>query len=745
VRRWAVRRPDLAGLSALALAAVLATVVVGVRLVVSQAETRAAGQLAVTQEFFATLERVRQRRQEPSVGWTFASLADLRRLAALPPAAGHLPALRTEAAACLGGVDLRRVATLGDGFEVYNVAYSPDGRLLALGEWGSAGGVGRVRLVDPADGRVERELTFAADTARDGKADGCRDLVFSADGCWLVAASRFGGLHRWDLRQNAQQAVSWMYHAEKPAQLAFATARPVLIAVANGELCLWDAANRWRKLGRQKDAGSPSVDPISGRVAVVFDGKLQVLDGRSLKPLQPPATREGSWICVNMSPGGRILALWEGRRLYLGEATRGDILQPLVSPGARRADTDYITNAAFSPDGSLLATASEWSHHVKVWDVAGGRLVTDIVAGDRGSLRFAFHPDGRTLAVAANRRADLYEVTGPGVQATVALQPHQIWGADHTPDGRSLVSLAGNENVRGEKEVTYWHMGGAARIRQHFQAEFHYYGSHPLVAAHPAGRGGIVAAGGGHIPLLLRHYCLLPADPPSESKPLMDLKAIRFGPDGRLWVATEYALRAFELPGWRETARWSDAPDDTRPTRVLYSVAPGAKSVLVGRRNGQVLRFDPAGRLHATWPIGDAPMTALAQDEPSGLAVAGDERGRAWVLRVPSGEVVTELQAEHRDTVSKTAHRDGVDAAALAPGGRLVATGGRDKRVRLWRSDGTHVLTLRMAGPVAMVAFTPDGQELYVLVSGERGVRRWHLGRLADGLRAAGIDPGYGP
>jgi hypothetical protein len=218
---------------------------------------------------------------------------------------------------------------------------------------------------------------------------------------------------------------------------------------------------------------------------------------------------------------------------------------------------------------------------------------------------------------------------------------------------------------------------------------------------------------------------------------------MRFGPDGRLWAAAEYELWAFELPGWRESAHWSDAPDDTRPTRVLYSVAPGAESVLVGRRNGQVLRFDPAGRLHATWKVGDAPMTALAQDEMSGLAVAGDERGRAWVLRVPSGEVVTELQAAHRDAAPEAAHRDGVDAAALSPGGRLVATGGRDRAVRLWRPDGTPVLTLRLGGPVAMLAFDPTGEQLYVLVSGERGVRRWHLGRLAEGLRGHGIDPGY--
>jgi WD40 repeat protein len=735
-RRWAARRPDLAGLSALALTAVLAAVVgagwLSIRLAISRSETHAAGQLAATQEFFALLERVRQRRSEPSVGWTRDSLADLRRLAALPPAAEHLPELRSEAASALGGVDLRRVATLGDGFDVYDVAYSPDGRWLALGGWGPIDGRGRVRLVDPADGRVERELTFAVDTAATahlGKPDGCRDLVFSPDGRWLVAASRFGGLHRWDLRRTTRRAASWRCHAEMTPRLAFGVARPVLFAGVNGELRCWDVADRWRELRRWEGAGSVSVDPISGRVAVVIGDKLHVLDGRTL---QPSVVREGYPGQVGFSPDGQTLAVWPRHRLLLAEAAGGEILRSLVAPVSGRFNTDQITDVAFSPDGALLATASEWSRHVNLWDVSGGRLVADIVAGDGGSVRIAFHPDGHTLAVAANHRADLYEVTGPRVQAAVALQPHPVRGADLTPDGRALVCLANPDNAPHVWLANRWHVGGAVRARQYFQDIFPYRGAHPLVAVPPAGRGFVATASVGPNGEGLVH-AWPPLAETCEERHLVDLRALSFGPDGRLWVATEYELWAFGLPGWRETARWSDASDDTRSTRALYSVAAGADAVLAGRRNGQVLRFDPAGRLHDTWSVGDAPMTAMDLDEPSGLAVAGDERGRVWVLRVPSGEVAVQLT---------TAHRDGVDAAALSPGGRLVATGGRDRAVRLWRPDGTPVLTLRMAGPVAMLAFTPDGHELYVLVSGERGVRRWHLGRLADGLRTAGIDPG---
>ena len=81
----------------------------------------------------------------------------------------------------------------------------------------------------------------------------------------------------------------------------------------------------------------------------------------------------------------------------------------------------------------------------------------------------------------------------------------------------------------------------------------------------------------------------------------------------------------------------------------------------------------------------------------------------------------------------------------MAPGLLFVATGGHDRAIRLWGPDGKEVLTLRTTGPIAMLAFTPDEDELIALVAGERGVRRWHLGRLAEKLRELGIDPGFSP
>src|SRR6478672_1014946 len=72
---------------------------------------------------------------------------------------------------------------------IYSLAWSPDGKTLALGAFRE------VRLVDAASGHVEATLT--------GHADAIRAVAISPDGKWLAAAgglpARKGELKLWDL------------------------------------------------------------------------------------------------------------------------------------------------------------------------------------------------------------------------------------------------------------------------------------------------------------------------------------------------------------------------------------------------------------------------------------------------------------------------------------------------------------------------------------------------------------------
>ncbi len=57
---------------------------------------------------------------------------------------------------------------------------------------------------------------------------------------------------------------------------------------------------------------------------------------------------------------------------------------------------------AFSPDGALLASASLYEHHARLWDLKTQR-VRRVFAGHARSLNsVAFSPDGSLLATAGN-------------------------------------------------------------------------------------------------------------------------------------------------------------------------------------------------------------------------------------------------------------------------------------------------------------------------------------------------------
>jgi hypothetical protein len=337
--RWARRRPDLAALGTLAAVAVLALVIVGgwlsVRLAVSRAENEAARRV---QEYFAVIDRARHRRSEPRVGWTGESLAELAGATQLPPAADRLPELRTEAAACLSAVDLRQVRTLSEDFPVYDLAYSPDGRLLAVSRYWPDGAIGKVRLIDPDDGRIIRELTYAADQAEaatSGKADGGRDLAFSPDGRWLVASSRSGWLHRWDLGTDTPRAVSWQAHHSRgklySPDLVFGVVRPLLFSRSPGAMQCWDPADGWKEVRRWEPdyVGAPAVDPVSGRVAFTNDYQMHLLDGRTLDRCRPPVIHDQFHLgCITASANGRIVAIASDKQLlHLADVDIGRVLR----------------------------------------------------------------------------------------------------------------------------------------------------------------------------------------------------------------------------------------------------------------------------------------------------------------------------------------------------------------------------------------------------------------------------------
>ncbi|MBC7228221.1 MAG: AAA family ATPase [Thermoflexales bacterium] len=241
---------------------------------------------------------------------------------------------------------------------VGDIAFSPDGRLLASGS-----GDRTVKIWEVPSGRLLRTLSVQRPVI---------SVAFSPDGRLLASGSRIGIVGVWEV------ASGYMLHTlgeqikqDRDDEEKHFVITPSLLGVAfspDGRLLASGSADKTVKVW----------EVASGRL-------LHTLIGHK------------DWtLGVAFSPDGRLLAsgsndktvkLWEvssGRLLYTLSGHRGTVL-----------------SVAFSPDGRLLASGSA-DKTVKVWEVASGRLLYNLSGHNQVVWKVAFSPDGRLLASGSN-------------------------------------------------------------------------------------------------------------------------------------------------------------------------------------------------------------------------------------------------------------------------------------------------------------------------------------------------------
>jgi WD40 repeat protein len=747
--RWLRRRPALALLAAVSAVAVALVLVLSFwfshRLGQVQGEAAGAQALADTKEFFGLISRVRERGARPQPGWTWENVADLAQAARLAPAVDHRAELRGEVAEALGTIDVRPLAVVGAGFDADCVAFHPDGRRLALGQAKAGAGLFcAVQLVD-----LERPATHLAlpfrplpiwRGTRELVADGVRTLAFSPDGRWLVAGTRSGMLHRWDLTRDPPALACWPGHQEEVNWLVFGGDGTALYSASHTDRTVkrwlvgaWDSPGWDQKPDRAHEASADLVGlarhPAEGWLACATrDDKIHFLSADTLQPLRPALPRLA--FQIQFTPDGSCLVSGANWLIPFLALRSGRPLRDLRGFESEQGGDDPMTSLAFSPDGALLLANGTESKRVRLWEVAGGRQRADLSLGG-GAVKTAFAPDGRRFAVTADGRTQLYEIGGLDDQTFVALQPHPIAAACLHADGRSVACLAVAPESLGE--VTLWPLDGrAARApsARHTFIEDEFVGR---------GRPGLALAPGSGLVAYTRRDVLDLWESAGE-KPLRtlptapDLQArLSFAADSRLWGKMGSEVRAWEPAAGRQVLRWTDALSGVLSGMdAVYSLAAGRERVVVGGRNGAVYLLRAADATTETSRrVADNPVRSVALSPGETLAAGGTDKGELRLLRVPGGAVVAE----------NAAHGDRVEALAFG-GDRLLASGGRDRTIRLWRCDGStlrELLTLRTSAPVRWLAFHPDGVRLFVLLDQERAVRVWHLDRLRTRLDALGL------
>jgi WD40 repeat protein len=274
------------------------------------------------------------------------------------------------------------------------LSFSPDGKLLALGDW-----EGEVALMDRSTGREVRRMKL-----RRGPVV---TLAFTPDGETLICESEYAGVQLFDPATGKEQSGSAI-----PRSCWHAACSPdgktLALFGRENAIRLWDL-----KKGVEKSPTSGHVEEILS-IAVTPDGKT---------------VASGSW--------DGTVRLWE-------KSTGREVRRWVAHVG------EPVNRVRFLPDGKTLVSAG-WEKPLRLWDVATGRKGTQFehseVVFDLG-----LSGDGKTLFAAGwftievfdlATKKRLYRLGKPPEDLEPGRAPRPLSHLAISPAGRTVGAMQG--------------------------------------------------------------------------------------------------------------------------------------------------------------------------------------------------------------------------------------------------------------------------------------------------------------
>jgi len=630
------------------------------------------------------------------------------------------------------------------------LAFSPDGgRLVAASTAGKAYvwdvAAGRERFVLPAHSAWLTAAAFSPDGARiltacatDGVARlwgadtgkplaaleghcpalivGRPDDPFLADGSRATLAEAWAGKKDWDVFVSVKDAPLALRHEGGPASRFAAQRRELLGAL-------------FVLLEESRGIAAARFSPDGARVLTAGgDGTARLWDARS-------------GACTHTHLGRARRETPAGRRIESVE----DAIAWLLGVG--------LTAAAFSPDGSRVATGAQ-DGTVEVWDAATGKPLWSERAHKGPVTCIAFWSAGQQMATAAGQRPsremDAWlppHPTGPPDPAAPAHQNVRVWevatgratGGFRCAPVRGMVFVADGTRLAVAHEDkglpgSLWDPPSGRLLG--------VLPGRPLLASADGAQvltavpGGVALAevATGKLTLELRGHggeVNAAAFRPPDKGPLLPACIATASADGtaRLWetVTPPDAARltplTFHVP--RQAFRTSAEPGQGQPAEPGAPAAPAAEAVVLSKDKTRLVAV--ARRRATAWDAATGAVVAtLAHPNGVGAGIDVSPDGRRVAVPLVSGDALLWEPDANRIVHTYREHKGPVHSARFSPDGQSVATASADCTARIWSAASGRTSGV-LEGHTDIVwdaVFSPDGARV-ATVSSDHTARVW--------------------
>jgi len=530
---------------------------------------------------------------------------------------------------------------------ITSLAWSADSTLLASG----ASDDNEIRIWDVSTGTVIRRLS--------GHTGWIRSLAFAPDGTLLASGSTDQTVRIWDAA-TGQLLATLSGHTGFIGGVAFSPDGTTLASASrDGSVRLWDVAS-----GKE-------------------------ISGFSFRTALDPTTNLRYWATgVTFSPDGKTLAVGSTEGVvYLIDATSGQIIHQL------RGHTNWIVirGLAFSPDGKTLYSAG-LDATVRIWDVERGVQTATLDMHRLDIFSIALSPDGARLASVSDQEGRLvvWDLTQRRPDLNLRIGLGLITSLVFSPDSEVLGSV-------GYNGIIQLRLLADDQVRQ-------FTGS------------------------------------------VTSVQSLAFLPNGRLATITEQdTVRLIDFV--QETT--DDLPGMTG-TPLCIAADPGGSVVAVGTSDGTVVLWDGStGRLLRSLKtdLSTVILVALSHNGEFVAAAGTPNDPRIEIWRVSDGQRVQTLSGMRNAITSiafqpggtlfaatgtdgtlqmwnyrtgasersiRAAPEDGwFTALAFSPDGALLATGAPTGVMQFWNpTSGAEMARIEQEFGVLALAFSPDGTQL---------------------------------